>query len=70
MANELLQQALESKVKALDSIKAKIQEHENARMRLLQDGLELQGAIKQLGELLQAQAAPAAAPEAAVPANS
>lgn len=70
MANELLQQALEAKVKALESIKAKIQEHENARMRLLQDGLELQGAIKQLGELLQAQAAPAAAPEAAAPANS
>jgi hypothetical protein len=50
-----LEEKLNEKVKELDDLKAKINEHETNKQKLYQQALEVQGAAKLLVELVNAE---------------
>jgi hypothetical protein len=52
MDKEKLKELLQTKVKMLEDIRRRIDSLEQARQKLLQDGLELQGAVKQISEII------------------
>jgi len=63
-----LEEKLQAKLKELDSLKAKITEAEETKQKLFQQALEVQGAAKQLVELINLEKAAKPEPAVSTPA--